>query len=240
MAEIAHLLAKEGLILERPGTDTAPVVASSTKKRKKVDFSTPGSSLKQPPPPPLRKSPASEQSSSGVEESESEFEQEESPMPSKSIIKSPRQTMSSGVLESAFAGMSINQVVTEQTISGILPVPVLSGRWEKFNHLKKIMEGFSLMRIFLPNGSDDCDIQFSWADPRSFKIRVKWPSFMVQSLMMTNIDITDHEIMGEKVEVEEYPEGHPVYNSMGVNAARMKKDGHDIWSEGLFHFDKSC
>ena len=232
MADIASLLAKEGLVLERPGTNTAPVVASTTKKRKTVDFEE--TSTRKTPPP--RKSPASQSSLSSVEESESE--QEKSPaMPSRSIIKSPRPKRSD--LEDAFADMSIGTpVVIDQTISGILPVPVLSGRWEKFNHKKGIMEGFALMRIFLPNGSDDVDIEFSWVDPRCFKIRIKWPVFMVSSLMTTNLDITEVDINGVSHEMETYPEGHPIYDSMGVNAARMKKDGRDIWSEGVFRFEK--
>ena len=259
MASISKLLAKEGLVLERPGNDTAPVISAS--KKRKVDFTEPpiqtelpSAARKDPPPSSLKPAPSPSEessaqesfaeSSSAQEESEAESEQsdyyeEDLKMSSKKIVKASPRPKKSG-LEDAFAGLSMDgPVVMQQTVSGILPIPVLSGRWSKFDHQKGLKEGFCLMRMFVPNGSDAVDFEFSWINSTTFKIRMKWPIFMVNSLMMTELDVEEEEDMGgDVIEKKVYPDDHPIYDSMGENAENMKRNEKHIWSEGIFRFER--
>ena len=90
------------------------------------------------------------------------------------------------------------------------------------------------MCMLIHNGSRDNDFDFSWVDSKTSKIRVKWQSVM----MMKSLDMTTG--MGGD-EYETYPSNHKLYDSMGENAAAIKRedgtDGTDcIWTQGLFHF----
>ena len=74
MASISKLLAKEGLVLERPGNDTAPVISAS--KKRKVDFTeppvqieTPSADRKDPPPSSRKVPPPSPSEESSAQES---------------------------------------------------------------------------------------------------------------------------------------------------------------------------
>lgn len=147
-----------------------------------------------------------------------------------SLKKTPKRV----TLAELMANMLISSRVTQQTVQGIVPIPMLSIRWEIFNHDDDSKRCFVCMRMLLHNGTNPEEFHFSWVDERTFKICVKWPKFMVKCLMMTRLDMA---LFGNKHEV--YPVGHRLSDSMGENAMNMKQEGkEDIFAEGLHYFDR--
>ena len=93
------------------------------------------------------------------------------------------------------------------------------------------------MRMVLPNGmGEEADLNFRWVNPKALKIRHKWPKFMISSLMMTELDVYQDS---DGRDVQTYDRGHPVYDSMGANAAHMAEGGESIYSEGIFYFERN-
>jgi hypothetical protein len=128
-----------------------------------------------------------------------------------------------------------------QSITGSLAYPMLSGRWNQFDHKKKIDYGYCLMRMYIGHpGIKETDFQFSWLDERTFVIRMKWPIFMQNSLFMSSLDTKDmvDENTNQTIEYEVYPEGHKVYDSMGKNSAKLEDDDGNIYTEGAFTFKR--
>lgn len=167
-------------------------------------------------------------------EAESEEENESITMPSTptSILKSSKKSPSAD-LAKQLNTLSINGPI--QTINGGMNDPMLSGRWEKWDHDRKIMNGFCLMRMMLRGGIKQDDFQFVWKDKRTFVIRLKWPAFFQNPTWMASLDIKQ-DAMNQDFEV--YPATHEVYNSMGVNSKKLEsKDGH-VYTEGVFYFER--
>ena len=77
------------------------------------------------------------------------------------------------------------------------------------------MKGHILLRILLHNGD------ISWHDDHTFIVRIKWPKFMKKVLMMTTLDkIADSD--GKDIDC--FPKGHKIYNSLGNNVAGLKDE----------------
>ena len=110
-----------------------------------------------------------------------------------------------------------------QSINGTIPLPILSGEWSEWDHAADVMKTYYLLRICLQPSLTECDLQLKWINDRSYSIKVQWPIYMRQQLMMKDLD-TD------------FPEGHRVYDSMGKNSKALKKKDGDIWLEGVFYF----
>ena len=202
MSTIAQLLAQEGLILSRPDVNEPPSITETAGRALPYEES--------------ENSGASENEASEEEVFEEEpFESEASEsedlvtavtMPPKPILKksTPKKRVSLGI-EEELSNMAISSPVIRQTVKGLLPAPMLSGRWQEFNHKTDTMEGFTLMRMLIHNGSKDVDFELSWEDNRTFRVRVKWPKFMVKCLMMTSLDIREeYDANGAVYEVENH------------------------------------
>ena len=159
---------------------------------------------------------------------------EEKKMPS-SILKK-KASFAGGVsaskIDQQVANLSLDGACTLQTVKGFLSFSMLSGRWEEFDHDTDTMNGYCLMRMLIHNGSKVEDFQFSWVNNKTFKIRLKWPTFMQRCLMMTALD---KDPFGR----ESYPRGHQVYNDMGKNARDLKDIDGNIWTEGHFVFKRA-
>ena len=237
MASLVHQLRKEGLTLARPrGQDTPRIeqtVAFQESEESASECETEHDSSRS-------------ESTPNFEESASETESEDenyTMVKAKSILKTPTPTKkkrSANVLEDSFANMDINGVVTGQTMKGCIPFPMLSGRWEDFYHDTESVEGQVCMRMLLHNGTSVDDFDFSWVDEMTFKIRVKWPTFMMKCLTMTSLDmIADPTaVMGGTNTIERFPKTHRLNDSMGLNATKLKDEDRNIWAEGIFTFDK--
>jgi len=120
-----------------------------------------------------------------------------------------------------------------QAITGDLSCPVLSGRWEIFDFNTDRSKAFILMRMVIIDGVvKNDDFQLSFVNKKTFKIRMKWPQYMQQIMMMANLDVTTTN----GITTEKFPAGHQVYTDMGKNAKQLKDEGGFIWSEGLFRF----
>ena len=227
MSDIATLLAKEGLTLSRPEANEPPSINDTAFAIRNEASENSGAS----------ESEASETEASENEASENE---DQVTMPPKSILKTstPKKRVSLGI-ENELSNMAISSPIIRQTVKGYFPAPMLSGRWEEFNHKTDTMEGFTLMRMLIHNGSKDVDFELTWEDNRTFRVRVKWPKFMVSCLMMTSMDVREEaDNLGQVFEVENFPPGHKVYDSMGANAKLMKEEnGEDIVSDGVFIFE---
>ena len=117
-----------------------------------------------------------------------------------------------------------------QTISGSLPYPMLSGRWEVWDHDLKILNGYCMMRMLLHSGTKETDYKLDWVDKKTLKIKLKWPIFMQNALFMTGLDVTGTH--------ENYPEGHQVYTDMGKNSRKLEDEDGFVYSEGFFRFSK--
>jgi len=121
-----------------------------------------------------------------------------------------------------------------QTVTGILGYPVLSGKWEEFNHETDEMNVYCLMRMQIHNGVNEKeDFTLSWVDDKTLKIRLKWPQFMTKCMVTTTLDMTT-DASGQTHPT--YPMEHPLYTSMGKNAKALKDQG-SIYSEGFFKFE---
>ena len=92
-------------------------------------------------------------------------------MPPKrsSTRKKKKAPASPDGLANSLAALKINKPPI-QTISGSLAYPMLSGRWEIFDHTTNNTRGFCLMRMILHNGAKDDDFQLSWVDNKTFKV----------------------------------------------------------------------
>ena len=215
MAEIASLLAKEGLKLVRPDTTTgsAPDII--------------------------------EEDPEGVSESEDELqvsfdnsvrtESSDEEMAPSSILKNKKSAPGSPGLSSRLNSMSLD-TASRQPVVGSMTNPVLSGRWETFDYNTDQESGFVLMRMLVHNGCGVNDFKTCFTDPRSFSIKKKWPQYMRNCLMMTSLDTTPGP-NGQPFET--YPQTHPLYTDMGKNAKALKEDDNEIWSEGNFYFKRN-
>ena len=160
-------------------------------------------------------------------------------MAPKSILKkaTPKKRVSMS-LEESMSNLTLTNGVSHQSVKGMVPFPMLSGRYTKFNHDTEVDHGYLVMRMLLHNGTQDDDFSFSWVTKRTFKIRVKWPKFMVKCMMMTGLDMVKNAA-GQ--DIDAFPKGHQIYDSMGANAKKLKEanvDDENIWAEGDFHFDR--
>ena len=167
----------------------------------------------------------SEATSHQEEEEEEEDDDEFYTMPSKTVrIADPL----SPELGSRLKSLSIKGPI--QTISGSLPYPMLSGRWEVWDHNLKILNGYCMMRMLLHSGTKETDYKLDWVDKKTLKIKLKWPIFMQNALFMTGLDVTETH--------ENYPEGHQVYTDMGKNSRKLEDEDGFVYSEGFFRFSK--
>ena len=117
-----------------------------------------GFHIKEPPLKPKLKAPNSEGDNSGGDESE---EEEENKMFSQRSIRSPSANSNKNLLIEEYLEVlhSSNGMVTNQSIQGFLPYPILSYQWVDFNHDLKVNEGFCLMRMVLYNyNKEDFDM----------------------------------------------------------------------------------
>ena len=165
------------------------------------------------------------EATSHQEEEEEEDDDEFYTMPSKTVrIADPL----SPELGSRLKSLSIKGPI--QTISGSLPYPMLSGRWEVWDHDLKILNGYCMMRMLLHSGTKETDYKLDWVDKKTLKIKLKWPIFMQNALFMTGLDVTETH--------ENYPEGHQVYTDMGKNSKKLEDEDGFVYSEGFFRFSK--
>jgi hypothetical protein len=158
-------------------------------------------------------------------------DEEEQAMPRPKKSKSPkRRKVDPNSLASKLSSLSMAPV---QAITGDLSCPVLSGRWEIFDFNTDRSKAFILMRMVIIDGVvKNDDFQLSFVNKKTFKIRMKWPQYMQQIMMMANLDVTTTN----GITTEKFPAGHQVYTDMGKNAKQLKDEGGFIWSEGLFRF----
>ena len=148
--------------------------------------------------------------------------------PKKAAAKSPAPATAVANLNDAMAKVNVSGPI--QALTGTLGYPLLSGRWETFNHETNTSEGFVLARVLIDSKTDMDDINLSWVDKKTIVIRRKWPPFMQKSLFMTGLDVDGTN--------ERFPEGHQVYVDMGKNANALTQADGKIYSEGIFKFQK--
>ena len=173
------------------------------------------------------------------EEIEEQEEETEETMPPKSATKKKKAAKESPGLSSPFAAMTMHLPATArgQTITGFLPTPMLSARWENFNFDKDCTESECIMRLNIPSGLDvDHDLKLEFIDEFTFKIRVRWPQHYQKVMMQSNLDTY---LDGQGQPVETFPRGHQMYTSMAQNAKRLKESDNCIWSEGVFKFSNA-
>ena len=159
-----------------------------------------------------------------------QFEDDTVEMP-EPILKTPSKATNG--LDVDMSGLSIND--GPQCINGSVSFPIITGRWERFDHVNGVMKKYCMLRMLTHAGSKQKDFQIFWIDKKTIKIRLKWPTFMQKCLMMTGLD-TERQGMNS---VEVFPEDHKVYDSMGQIADEMKSRDGCIWSEGVFRFKNS-
>eukprot|EP00536_Pseudo-nitzschia_multiseries_P005919 jgi/Psemu1/14024/gm1.14024_g len=137
-------------------------------------------------------------------------EEEEATMPKKSVrmAAGPGSPASPGPadIHANLKRLSIQGPI--QTVSGLLPYPMLSGRWEVWDHKLKVVNGYCLMRMLLHSGTKETDYSLDWVDERILKIKLKWPIFMQNALFMTGLDVSFN---ANGNAIKNYPEGHQVY-----------------------------
>ena len=166
-------------------------------------------------------------------EDHTDEEEEEEAMPRPKKSKSPKRRKASMDPDSLTSKLSSLSMAPVQAITGDLSCPVLSGRWEIFDFNTDRSKAFILMRMVIIDGVvKNDDFQLSFVNKKTFKIRMKWPQYMQQIMMMANLDVTTTN----GITTEKFPAGHQVYTDMGKNAKQLKDEGGFIWSEGLFRF----
>ena len=123
-------------------------------------------------------------------------------------------------------------------VTGTIGCPVISGRWENFDHDSKTTHGFVLMRMMVHNAAQVDDFTFKWINKRTLQITQAWPDFMQKCIMLTTLDITSvHDDQGNLVsETENFPVGHKVYDDMGKNTADLEAEDGKIYCKGQFRF----
>ena len=215
MAELAKLLHAKGIVLKNPTVEQARQIAriegktysSESDSEKEVSFSADNSP--EPSDVPSDNSIASASDSSI-----------DTKMP-PSILKKKKGPSSDGLVSEDFSKLSLRDKTF--SVVGNLPTPLLTGKWEEWDHDAEVMKTFILMRLCLHTSSKEDDFQLKWVNDTVFKIRVKWPIWMQKQLMMVNLD-------------QDYQRGHKVYDNMGSNAKALKDNDNLIWSEGVFKF----
>ena len=135
---------------------------------------------------PIRKPTESEEDSSDEDGKNSSSEEDKNSCEEDDSVSSIEENMpksakkkqdSSPGLSSQLANLEVSAPI--QTVSGLLGYPVLSGKWEVFNHQDDTTKVFCLMRMQIHNGTNEKeDFQLSWVDNRTFKIRLKWLPFI--------------------------------------------------------------
>ena len=169
-----------------------------------------------------------------VNDGEVEYEEEEEEAHQEATMAPRSAKKKAKGLADQFDNLEVVSVQKMQTVSGLLGYPVLSGQWEVFNHETDDTTVFCLMRMQIHNGANEQeDFQLSWVDDKTFKIRLKWHTFMTKCMMTTSMDMTT---LPDGSARETFPAGHPLYTSMGKNAKKLKNERGEIWSEGLFKF----
>ena len=170
-----------------------------------------------------------------VEEEEEEEEEEVLDQEtSLAMVKSPKRKVRKSATDALSSQMASLKMEPLQAITGDLSCPLLSGRWETFDHESDTTDAYILMRMVIIDGvKDDSDFELSFRDKRTFRIRMKWPKYMQKCMMMTTLDIGIDE---EGNSFQAFPAGHQVYTDMGKTAKGLKDESGCIWSEGLFSF----
>ena len=75
-----------------------------------------------------------------------------------------------------------------QTISGGISNPMISGRWETFDHTTDTKQGVAMLRMPVHNASKVKDFSSDWLSLTTLQVTQQWPSFMAQCLTMTALD----------------------------------------------------
>jgi len=110
-------------------------------------------------------------------------------------------------------------------VAGSVGLVVNLGRWEETDEDKGTVRGYCLLRMLLAHSIEKKeDIQFSWVDEKTFKIRIKWPNL---SVLMTGLDEFG----------DEFGEPEELHDDMEENTDELRSSDGNIWSEGLCRFE---
>jgi hypothetical protein len=113
--------------------------------------------------------------------------------------------------------------------------PMMIGVWETVDFNNNLATcGMVMVRIVLNNFVAVNDVEGSWVDSRTLKIRTRWPDYFTNVLPMMGFDT--NTINGNVVPT--YGRNHQLTVSFGLYVKSKMDKTNQVWDEGFIAFDR--